>query len=93
MVHQFLVRYYEDGDCLFTTITATEAYKETVLNSMNAIKNFFKTKGSEIASELIIDFYNDSYLQQSSKKVEIIQDIFDREENMTIHKVSGQIHI
>lgn len=83
MVHQFLVRYYEDSECPFTTVTVTEAHKENVLNSMNAIKKFFKTKGKAIARKRIIDYYNEHYLRQGSKKVENIQHIFYNEEDMT----------
>ena len=62
--------------------------KKSVLDSVNAMKSFFRNKGYEYGKKEVIDYYNEHYLELGSEEVITIKDIVDRKHDMC--KVSNR---
>ncbi len=90
MVYQFLNRENQGVD--YTSIeTVTEADEETVLQSIYAIKTFFRSIGSDIAKTKLIEHYIKKYWRPGTERVKGLTDIIDREK-ADIEKVSKHHH-
>ncbi len=88
MVHHLLNReneLYSD----FTMTSATDLQKEIVLQSINAIKTFFRLRGLDKTTKTIIEDYNKRFLKPGAKRAKTLNDIVHREEE-DIDKVSKQ---
>ena len=88
MVHQFLNRYNDHNRDFSNMVWLTESKKKSVLDSVNAMKSFFRNKGYEYGKKEVIDYYNEHYLEQGSEEVITIKDIVDRKHDMC--KVSNR---
>ncbi len=87
MIHQFLNRDNPNSN-YYAKVKITEALRENVLQSVNAIKTLFRLKGFDTARSKFIQDYNKFYLEPGAKTVNTLNEIVDRENDM--RKVSKQ---
>ena len=92
MVYQFINRENEDViDYSPTTeVIFTQVIRETVLESMDAIKTFFRLKALDFTAARLIQLYNKKYIEPGRRIFEAttVLDLVEREDDF--RKVSEQ---